>query len=199
MSLLEEFVPGATTAVLLVAVAGVVGYVAVTGPGSLGDDGLNETEVERIVVEETNELRVENGLSPIETNASLHEAAGEHASRMAGGGFVAHKTPDSIPYDRYGWCADSGGYFGENVANTWYDRNIVYEEGDVPTLHLSTEREVAEHLVRQWNDSDGHRRTMLNGNWRRVGVGVEVADNNEVFATQAFCSGPLTTDSSDGP
>ena len=191
MGLLDEFVPGATTAVLLLALAGVVGYVAVTGPGSLGDDGLNETEVEHLVVKETNQLRAENGLERVEVNASLHETARRHAATMARGGFVAHKTPDSIPYDRYGWCADRGGYFGENVANTWYDRNIVYEEGDAPTVHLSTEREVAEHLVRQWNDSTGHRETMLNENWTMVGIGVVVADNNEVFAVQAFCSDEL--------
>lgn len=191
MSLVEEFVPGTTTVVLLVALAGVVGYVAVTGPGSLGDGGLNTSEVERIVVQETNKLRAENGLPPVETNASLSEAARSHASRMARGEFVAHKTPDSIPYDRYGWCADDGGYFGENVANTWYDRNIVYDEGDVPTLHLSTEREVAKHLVRKWNDSNGHRRTMLNGNWTMMGIGVAVGEQNEVFATQAFCSDAL--------
>ncbi|MFP4188692.1 MAG: CAP domain-containing protein [Halobacteriales archaeon] len=194
MGLLNEFVPGATTAALLVAFAGVVGYVAVTGPGSLGDGGLNETEVERLVVEETNQLRVENGLERVEVNESLRKAARGHASRMARGGFVAHEAPDSIPYDRYGWCANRGGYFGENVANTWYDRNIVYEEGDAPTLHLSTEREVAEHLVRQWNDSTGHRRTMLGENWTRIGVGITVADNNEVFAVQAFCSDKLVAD-----
>ena len=194
MGLIEEFVPSATTLALLVALAGVVGYVAVTGPGSLGDGGLNETEVERIVVEETNALRAGNGLGRVEANASLTASAGAHASRMEGGGFVAHETPDSIPYDRYGWCADRGGYFGENVANTWYDRNIVYEEAEVPTLHLSTEREVAEHLVRQWNDSTGHRGTMLNEDWTMVGVGVAVAENNEVFAVQAFCSDPLTAD-----
>ncbi|MCX2818128.1 CAP domain-containing protein [Haladaptatus sp. F3-133] len=191
MGLTDEFVPGATTVALLVALAGVVGYVAVTSPGSLGNDGLNETEVERIVVEETNALRAENGLTRAETNASLGASAGAHASRMERGGFVAHKTPDSIPYDRYGWCADRGGYFGENVASTWYGRNIVYDEADVPTLHLSTEREVAEHLVRQWNDSAGHRGTMLNEEWTMVGVGIDVSERNEVFAVQAFCSGPL--------
>jgi uncharacterized protein YkwD len=190
MGLLDEFVPGTTTTVLLIVLAGVVGYAAFSGTGA--EEPLNTSKVERLVVEETNELRADNGLPPVETNGSLRKATRRHAARMAEGGFVAHETPDgNIPYDRYGWCANNGGYFGENVANTWYDRNIVYDEADVPTLHLSTEREVAEHLVRQWNDSEGHRGTMLGENWNRIGVGVTVTENNEVFAVQAFCSEPL--------
>jgi len=190
MSLLDEFVPGATTVALLIALVAVVGYVSVSGPGALGDDGLNETGVESAVAEETDALRAANGLGRVETNGSLSAAARRHAERMAHSRVVAHEVAGSVPYSRYGWCADRGGYFGENVANTWYDRNIVYEEADVPTLHLSSEREVAEHLVRQWNDSEGHREAMLNDDWTAVGVGVAVEDN-EVFAVQAFCSDPL--------
>jgi len=193
MGVADEFVPGATAAVLLLALVGFVGYFAVTGP--VLDESLDTAEVERLVVEETNEVREEHGAPPVEPNTSLGDAARGHASDMARGGYVGHETPDGDePLDRYGWCADEGGYFGENVANTWHDRNIVYDEGDVPTLHLSTEREVAEHLVQKWMDSPGHRETLLNEAWSRIGVGVAVADDNEVFATQAFCSGPLVQD-----
>ncbi len=190
MGLADEFVPGVTAAVLLLALVGFVGYVALTGP--VLDESLDTAEVERLVVEETNEVREEHGAPHVGMNASLREAARDHAADMSRHGYVGHDTPDGeAPVSRYGWCADGGGYFGENVANTWHDRNIVYDEADVPTLHLSDEREVAEHLVRKWMDSEGHRDTLLNDAWSRIGVGVAVGDDNEVFATQAFCSGPL--------
>jgi len=111
---------------------------------------------------------------------------------MATHGYVGHETPDGeLPFERYGACS-ADGYAGENVASTWYDRNIVHEEGEVPAAHLSDEEEVAAHLVESWMASETHRETLLGENWERIGVGVDVAEDNEVFAAQAFCSGSLS-------
>lgn len=189
MGLVDEFVPGKTTAVLLLVLFAVVGYTAVAGP--VNDQPLDTDEVERIVVEETNEVRAEQNLSAVETNASLRSAARVHSSDMARNGYVGHETPEGeLPFERYDEC-NVEGYAGENVASAWYDKNFVYDEAEVPTVHLSDEREVAEHLVRAWMDSEGHRETLLSEDWESIGVGVVVTQDDEVFATQAFCSGSL--------
>ena len=192
MGLVEEFVPGKTTAFLLLVLVVVVGYTAVAEP--IEDEPLDTEEVERIVVEETNEVRAERGLKRLETDGPLRSGARSHSSDMARNGYVGHETPEGeLPFERYGECSD-GGYAGENVASAWYGKNFVYDEAEVPTLHLSSEREVAEHLVRAWMDSEGHRETLLNEDWEEIGVGIAVTDENKVLATQAFCSGPLVAD-----
>lgn len=190
MGVADEFMPGTTTTLLLLGLVALVGYSAVAEP--VADEPLDTEEVERIVVEETNEVRAERGLPRLETDASLRRAARSHSENMARNGYVGHETPDGeLPFERYDDCT-ADGFSGENVASAWYDKNFVYEEAEVPTLHLSSEREVAEHLVRAWMDSEGHRETLLSEDWERIGVGVSVTDTDEVFAAQAFCSGPLT-------
>lgn len=189
MGLIDEFVPDTTSVILLGILVVSVAYVAVTNPTQ---ESLDTERVEELVVEETNAERIDRGIQPLEENTSLRRPARNHSDTMARHGFVGHEAPDGEQtYQRYEDCTDKGGFFGENVANTWYDRNIVYEEASPSVLHLSDEREVAEHLVRKWMDSEGHRETLLRGSWEDIGVGVSVGDKNEVFATQAFCSGPL--------
>ncbi len=189
MSLVDEFLPGRTTTVLLVVLAVVVGYAAVTV--TVGDESLDAEKVETLVVEETNEVRDAHGVQSVETDSSLREPARRHAEDMARHGYVGHETPEGeLPYQRYADCVEEG-YSGENVANTWHNINIMTDRGEVPTAHLSDEREVAEHLVESWMASDGHRTTLLNDDWTRIGVGVAVTDENEVFAVQAFCSEPF--------
>jgi len=192
MGLVEEFVPGKTTAFLLLVLVVAVGYTAVAEP--IEDEPLDTEEVERIVVEETNEVRTERGLRRLETDGSLRSGARSHSSDMARHGYVGHEANDGEhPFERYGECSD-GGYAGENVASAWYGKNFVYDEAEVPTLHLSSEREVAEHLVRAWMNSEGHRETLLNEDWEKIGIGIAVTEEDKVLATQAFCSGSLVTD-----
>lgn len=189
MGVADEFVPGTTTTLLLLGLVALVGYSAVAQP--VADEPLDTEEVESIVVEEANEVRAERGLSRLDKDAALRSSARSHSANMARNGYVGHKTPGGeLPFERYDNCS-AGGFSGENVASAWYDKNFVYEEAEVPTVHLSDERDVAEHLVRAWMDSEGHRETLLSEDWERVGVGVSVTDSDEVFAAQAFCSGPL--------
>lgn len=35
--------------------------------------------------------------------------------------------------------------------------------------------------------SEGHRQNILDSDWRREGIGVQVATGGEVYATQNFC------------
>ena len=189
MGLVDEFLPGKTTTVVLLILVVAVGYTAVAEP--IDDEPLDTEEVERIVVEETNEVRAQHNLSPVEDDVALRSSAREHSRNMAKNGYVGHETPEGeLPFDRYDEC-NVDGYAGENVASAWYDKNFVYEEAEVPTVHLSDEREVAEHLVRAWMNSEGHRETLLTEDWERIGVGVAVTEDDEVLATQAFCSGSL--------
>lgn len=170
------------------AVLALAAYAAYAGGDGLRpEDELDAEEVERLVVEIANEERVERGLSPLDHDEELREAAHLHAEDMAERDYVGHDGSNgSRPVDRYGDLCD--GSVGENAANTWHDRNIVYGE-DEEVMHLDTEREVARHLVRKWMESEGHRDTLFSGLWSSTGVGVSVGEGKELYAAQAFCSG----------
>ncbi len=169
------------------AVLALAAYAAYAGGDGLRPgDRLDTEEVERLVVEIANEEREERGLQPLEHDGGLREAAHLHAEDMAERDYVGHEGSDgSRPLDRYGEACD--GTVGENAANTWHDRNIVYGDAE-EVMHLDTEREVAEHLVRKWRESEGHRDTLYSELWRSTGVGVSVGEGNELYAAQAFCS-----------
>lgn len=183
-----KFDSSTASVAFVVAVLALAVYAAYAGGEGLRPaEEFDEAEVERIVFELVNEERVERGLRPLERNQALDDAAGAHSEDMAEQDYVGHGGVDgSAPLDRYGEHCD--GNVGENVANAWHDRNVVYGD-DEEVLHLDTEREVAEHLLRKWNESERHRDTMYSDLWSSTGVGVTVGEGNELYAAQAFCSG----------
>lgn len=177
----------AASAAFVVTVFALAAYAAFAGgDGLTAGDGVDVDDVEALVVDVANEERVERGLEPLEHDPALSDAAARHAGYMAANDHVGHEGSDgSRPLDRYGDVCS--GSVGENVANTWHSRNILY--GDDEMMHLASERDVAEHLVRKWMDSERHRETLTAEHWRSVGVAVAEAEGNEVYAAQAFCSG----------
>lgn len=101
-------------------------------------------------------------------------------------GYFDHVNPDGeYPWDRYGDVA--GGTcraYGENIATNWVDRRVRTSSG---IEVYDTNREVANAIVDQWMNSSGHRRNILSSTWDREGLGVYIAPDGQVFATQNFC------------
>lgn len=166
------FRPGVGLAVAtLLVVAVALGAVAYAGP--LGDE-LTVGEVEFHVEERTNEERTAAGLRAAEHDADLAAVARGHSRDMLERGFVNHTNPDGQdPSDRVA-AAGIDCQPGENIYQA-------------PRGGLATaERALADHVVRAWLNSDGHRETLLRHRFDRQGVGVAVGDD-AVFVTQLFC------------
>ncbi|MBX0288467.1 CAP domain-containing protein [Halomicroarcula sp. F28] len=156
--------------------------------------GVNTTNVERLVHQEINDRRTANGLDPIAYDPALASIAEDHSQDMITRDFFAHENPDGDNfddrYDQAGYdcrVATGGGTYatgGENIAQTWWDEQISTTQGPV---RYDTEAELAEGIVTQWMNSTGHRENILTDHWESEGIGVSIAEDDEVLVTQNFC------------
>lgn len=171
-SLSTLFRPGLGLAVLtLLLVVAALGAVALGGPL---DDGLDPAAVESHVVELSDEARLDHGVGATTHDPALAAVARTHSRDMREREFVNHTTPDGRdPQDR----VDAAGLdctVGENIYQT--PRGALAD----------SERALADHVVRAWLGSPGHRRTLLGEGYTRQGVGVAVGAD-AVYVTQLFC------------
>jgi len=134
-----------------------VGLVLFALPMLLGSAGVPRADCPQtpaqIVMDLVNAERAKQGLSPLQVNLRLHEAALAHAKDLASGPESGHVGSDgSDPAQR----ADAAGYewirIGENVA-----------------AGQTLESEV----VRAWMDSKAHRDNILGRQFREAAVGFE--------------------------
>jgi len=164
----------AAGSVLVVLVALLLVVLAAPGPGAAAGDDLNETRVEQFVTEEVNDRRAAHGLAPLDDDEDLAAVAAAHSRDMHDRGYFAHEGPDGETVaDRYARAGiDCNG--GENIYLT--------RGGGL----AATERTLADHIVREWMNSEGHREAILRGRFTRQGIGVVIVDGS-VYATQNFC------------
>lgn len=126
-------------------------------PVSAEGDTLDvETFVEMASVR-INEMRIENGISPIPTAPLLQEMCGQRAEELMS--LYSHSRPDGSPWytilEEYE--IDRNCMAGENIAAGY----------DTP-----------ESVVEGWMNSDGHRKTILNENYDYFAIGVYYKEND---------------------
>lgn len=182
-----------------------IGYLVVEGAqsdSSTGDSSdedtplseLDRSRVEKLVHEYVNERRAEHGLSKLDFDSDLREIARYHSKDMAGNDYFAHTSPDgetwSDRYEKFGYTcradAGDGTYYtgGENIAYTYYDRDVRTNSG---TVRYTNADELARGIVRGWMNSEGHRENILMDVWDDEGIGIYVTSEGKVYATQNFC------------
>ncbi|WP_418285970.1 CAP domain-containing protein [Halorubrum sp. DTA46] len=144
---------------------------------------LDEQKVERLVREGINEKRAERGLAGLSSLASLQERARLHSVDMVEHDELAHDLPGSTTDERLEMAnCDIG---GENVAQSWYQERVETSEGEV---YIGDEETLAEELVAQWMNSPGHRENLLRQEWSQTGIGIELTEDDKIYATQKFCA-----------
>ncbi|MFT4884135.1 MAG: hypothetical protein ACI8U4_001648 [Natronomonas sp.] len=166
------FRPGFGLAVLtLLLVVGALAAVAWVGP--LGGD-LDTGAVEDHIETRSDEERMAAGVGDTGHDDALAAVARNHSRDMRDRGFVNHTNPDGEdPGDRVR-AAGLECQPGENIYQA--PRGAL----------ASSEAALADHVVRSWMDSPGHRRTLLRERYTRQGVGVAVGDE-AIYVTQLFC------------
>ncbi|NEX20831.1 CAP domain-containing protein [Thiorhodococcus mannitoliphagus] len=126
------------------------------------------------ILEQTNQLRRQQGLEALDVNTALTATAADFAQFMASS-------------DRYGHEAD-GNTPGERARSHGYDycvlaENIAYYLSTASPSH----REVARSLIEGWQDSPGHRQNMLEPDVTEVGIGVARSiESGRIYAVQVF-------------
>jgi uncharacterized protein YkwD len=132
------------------------------------------SDLEAYLDELAAEARRAAGRPPVEASDLLRDAARAQALEMLKGDYVGHQSQSGFQFKhRFAAFADPWvhGNHGENAAR---DR----QNGPV-------DRAKARRLFQQWLDSTGHRRNLMNRNYRYVSTGA-VEIGHHLYAVQIF-------------
>ena len=122
---------------------------AITAPSTIN-------ALESGVLAEVNGYRRSHGLVPLRLSSRLTAAAGAHSRAMATKGFFAHESADGTAF----WKRVQR-YYPSRRFRTW-------SVGE--TLLWSSPGVDPGGALRMWVNSPPHRRVLLNGRWREVGL-----------------------------
>ena len=136
---------------------------AVTAAGQATASGTSPATVERAqtldqaLLQAVNALRAEHGLRPLARSNALQQAAVFQSRSMLNGGFFDHDNPNGPSFsDRLKRFYASGAGRGGWSAG----ENLLYTSGSLD----------ARSAIEAWMGSPGHRKNLLDPNWREVGV-----------------------------
>jgi len=135
-------------------------------PGVSAPQPLNNNIVNR-VLELTNIERNKAGLPPLRLNLQLTAAAQTHSENMARSKSISHQLPNELS-------------LGDRISRAGYKWSAIAE-------NVAAGQKTPELAVSAWINevppNDGHRKNILNPNYRELGVGYS---NN--YWTQDFAS-----------
>jgi uncharacterized protein YkwD len=132
--------------------------------------GLREIKsLEEQCLGEVNRVRKAHNLMPLELSEELLEVARDYSRRMAEEGFFAHNDPD-------------GQTVRERISKAhirWHvvGENLAYSNGYINPVAAS---------MSGWMDSPGHRRNILDPDWRQTAIGAWISSNGTVYFTEIF-------------
>ena len=127
-------------------------------------------DIEKRAFEQTNLIRVKNGLRPFNWDADICRMARIHSESMSQQRYFSHVTPNGLRLkDR----ARAAGILQFSVLG----ENIGYTQGyDDP----------AAFIVEQWMQSSKHRANILSTEFRAMAIGSFVAPDGSIYLTQTF-------------
>ena len=128
------------------------------------------TEIEKRAFEETNAVRVKNGLPPFTWDADVCRMARIHSESMSRNRYFSHVTPEGL---RLRERARAAGILRYSVLG----ENIAYSQGY---------NDPAAFVVEQWMQSSKHRANILSTEFRAMAIGSFVAPDGSIFLTQTF-------------
>ena len=108
------------------------------------------------IVDRTNAIRREQGISALTVNAKLMQAAQVRADEMAASGIYSHTRPDG----RKSNTVTDSKYTGENI----HSISELYLEQQQKTL--------SEAVVNLWSNSKAHADNMTSSRYGEIGVGL---------------------------
>ena len=138
-----------------------------TVPGPSLDEA---NAIERRAFEQTNVIRVKNGLPPFVWDADVCRMARTHSESMSRLGFFSHTTPSGHRLRDRARVAGISQFsvLGENIAyNQGYDDPGAF-------------------AVERWMLSPKHRDNILSREFRAMAIGSFVAPDGSVYLTQTF-------------
>jgi uncharacterized protein YkwD len=127
-------------------------------------------DIEKRAFEQTNVVRVKNGLAPLVWDADVCRMARTHSESMSRLGYFSHVTPEGLHLRERARLAGILRYdvLGENIA---------FSQGFNDPGAFAVER---------WMQSEKHRANILSPEYRAMAIGSFVAADGSVYLTQTF-------------
>ena len=127
-------------------------------------------DVEKRAFEQTNLIRVKNGLPPFTWDGDVCRMARVHSESMSRQQYFAHVTPEGLRLRDRARAAGilEFAFLGENIGFTQG-----YEDP-------------AAYIVDQWMQSAKHRANILSTEFRAMAIGTYVAPDGSIYLTQTF-------------
>jgi uncharacterized protein YkwD len=139
---------------------------SISGPPA----ALEPNDIEKRAFEQTNAVRVQNGLPPFVWDGDVCRMARIHSESMSRYNYLAHVTPEGLRLrDR----ARAVGILRYAVLG----ENIAYNQGYEDPGAFAVER---------WMQSEKHRANILSPEFRSMAIGSFVAPDGSVYLTQTF-------------
>lgn len=127
-------------------------------------------DIEKRAFEQTNLVRVKNGLPAFTWDADVCRMARIHSESMSRNGYFAHVTPDGLRLrDR----ARAAGILQFSVLG----ENIALSQGYA---------DPGAFVVEQWMQSTKHRANILSPEFRAMAIGSFIAPDGSIYLTQTF-------------
>jgi len=143
---------------------------ATTSAASVSPSLAEAGSIEQRAFEQTNHVRVQNGLPALEWDTDACRMARSHSESMFRLNYFSHVTPDGLRLrDR----ARAAGILTFKVLA----ENIAYNQGYEDPGAFAVER---------WMASPKHRANILSTEFRAMAIGTYVAADGSVFLTQTF-------------
>jgi uncharacterized protein YkwD len=132
--------------------------------------------IERMILALVNRERQRAGVEPLCFSRQLANAAKDHNSRMAKGGFFEHRgRGERGLLERVTFAGVGADAVGENLF-----------AGSQPVSPA-----VAQLCVSMWMQSDGHRRNMLSSEFNKTGISVSYSARSGSYVTADFAHARL--------
>src|ERR1043165_8092330 len=126
--------------------------------------------IEKRAFEQTNLVRVQNGLPPLTWDADVCRMARTHSESMSRYAYFSHVTPDGMHLRERARAAGILRFevLGENIA-------LSQGFGDP-----------GKFAIEQWMQSEKHRANILSPEFRAMAIGSFVAADGSIYLTQTF-------------
>ena len=159
-----------------------------TNPQKPGQPEIRIPNLERRIHDLINHERKTNNLNALQFDERLAKIARAHSEDMAKRGYFKHVNPEGqTPMKRL----QEAGYnncrlVGENIhQNNLY--SAVITEKKKTTYDWNSMEKIALTTMKEWMDSESHRKNILEMNFSREGVGVAIASDDKVYITEILC------------
>ncbi len=151
-----------------------------------------EKSLENKIFKLVNYIRKQNNIPPLKINKKLNKIAKIHSLDMAKNNYTSHISLDGLdPNAR----AKRAGFniikkeknkikkgIGENI----FEAQFYKEINGIKKPYLEKNLVVAQKAVDSWTKSEGHRKNILNSDYRETGIGVAISKDKKIKITQVF-------------